>query len=827
MLNRKLVGSLLSVSIAFLMVSLAIAWVPAQLTVPQASIAELSQEKNGAYSRSSTDPTPSAQLPGNRGGSSPRTVLVEKFTADWCQYCPAHAFSLNRAYSEYTTTYGEDSMILLEHHSDFPSDPLSQLDSASKWSYYSPNGYPTAIFDGGGNYNDGTLWYGTGGTTKYQNYVGDKSLIDLERQVQEGANLTVVIENPDLEGTTGSFQANVTISDTIQAAPLTLKVRYAVYETNIWHDPPPAGENYGNHRIYNHLVRDILLEDTLTIRDTGETQIISKSFTLNPAWYPSMRQDRIGLAVWVQNDTRVSWISGSDTRYNADVLNAASYEFNHPDILLVNGAGGNDAIDTVATLYEDLLVKLQFSVAIWDTLEPSDTATFNDRTYPTAAEMAKYKFVIWYTEGATTTFSSTDRTELTSYLSGAGSLFVEGENVADDANANGWVSWFQTALHSDHVTDNSGALNFKGIAGDPIGNGIPSGTVLTGSSPAQITAFGGTSAVPFTYSVGPNAGAVRATHDADSRTVHFAFDYFPLSDTTNSVATDETIMYRIITWVDGAAPPSIQVLQANGGENLTIASQYEITWKAEDVNLSSAPISLYYTVDATQATPVWNLISSNVVNDGSYVWLVPTANSAKCKIKLEAMDNAGNLGSDVSDGLFTIGNPPPDVNVNIVLSAGRHLISFPNAPSDTSIANVLSSLDPNYAVVRYYDASDLSDPWKSWVRTKGGGDLATLDSTQGFWIDLTAPDTLDFIGGGVLDTTTSLKAGWNLIGFPSNDTTYSVGDLKADTGATRVEGFGGGGDLYMLQALSDATLVEQEKGYWVYVPADVDWVKTY
>ena len=69
----------------------------------------------------------------------------------------------------------------------------------------------------------------------------------------------------------------------------------------------------------------------------------------------------------------------------------------------------------------------------------------------------------------------------------------------------------------------------------------------------------------------------------------------------------------------------------------------------------------------------------------------------------------------------------------------------------------------------------------------------------------------------------ALKAGWNLVGFPSYNTAYTVAMLKTDTGATRVEGYLASASPYYLQVLSGATTLATGDGYWVYVPADAIW----
>ena len=65
--------------------------------------------------------------------------------------------------------------------------------------------------------------------------------------------------------------------------------------------------------------------------------------------------------------------------------------------------------------------------------------------------------------------------------------------------------------------------------------------------------------------------------------------------------------------------------------------------------------------------------------------------------------------------------------------------------------------------------------------------------------------------------------GWNLVGFHSFETSYSVAKLKSETRATRVEGY----DFtppYHLRVLGDGGVLQSGYGYWVRVESAVDWI---
>ena len=129
-----------------------------------------------------------------------------------------------------------------------------------------------------------------------------------------------------------------------------------------------------------------------------------------------------------------------------------------------------------------------------------------------------------------------------------------------------------------------------------------------------------------------------------------------------------------------------------------------------------------------------------------------------------------------------LGFNTPNINAQLELKqdtvsnslvTGWNLISLPvtlsNTAPGTAFASLVHNLVPNYGDVFAYNACDLADPWKLYNPTLPPpvNDLTAVGVTNGYWINMTAPDTLTLTGTHPLTTTVSLCAGWNLIGFPS------------------------------------------------------------
>ena len=154
------------------------------------------------------------------------------------------------------------------------------------------------------------------------------------------------------------------------------------------------------------------------------------------------------------------------------------------------------------------------------------------------------------------------------------------------------------------------------------------------------------------------------------------------------------------------------------------------------------------------------------------------------------------------------------------LSMGMNLISAPLIQSNESTESILKTVSFD-KVWSYYS---LAVEWRSLVKSKPyDSDLMSMNHSMGFWIDVTQDSNLTVAGLVPTQTSIHLQAGWNLVGFPSFNLAYTIADLKAETGATRVEGFDASTPPYFLKALQDSDVLSAGRGYWIYVPGDTAW----
>ena len=107
---------------------------------------------------------------------------------------------------------------------------------------------------------------------------------------------------------------------------------------------------------------------------------------------------------------------------------------------------------------------------------------------------------------------------------------------------------------------------------------------------------------------------------------------------------------------------------------------------------------------------------------------------------------------------------------------GWNLVSFNVHPADTTVASVLASLSGSYDLVYAWDASGAHSSGGNWMKYAPSApayanSLTNLNETMGFWIHMTAADTLDVSGIVPVTTSVSLSTnagGWNLVAYPAS-----------------------------------------------------------
>jgi spore germination protein YaaH len=162
-----------------------------------------------------------------------------------------------------------------------------------------------------------------------------------------------------------------------------------------------------------------------------------------------------------------------------------------------------------------------------------------------------------------------------------------------------------------------------------------------------------------------------------------------------------------------------------------------------------------------------------------------------------------------------------NASFSIPMVAGWNLVSLPLVTSYPDVASALASISGKWTAVKAYDSTDQADPWTTNRPGSTVNDLDMLERNRGFWIQTTQACTLNITGIVPAATAITLKAGWNLVGYPSLDESKTIATALAGTGYDRVEGFAAASPY--IQALASSYVMKPGEGYWVRVPADTIW----
>ncbi|MCJ2563490.1 MAG: hypothetical protein LN417_05315, partial [Candidatus Thermoplasmatota archaeon] len=154
------------------------------------------------------------------------------------------------------------------------------------------------------------------------------------------------------------------------------------------------------------------------------------------------------------------------------------------------------------------------------------------------------------------------------------------------------------------------------------------------------------------------------------------------------------------------------------------------------------------------------------------------------------------------------------------LTRGPNLISIPLIQSNESIETVLQTV----AYDRAWSYDSASQGWKWYMTSKAyRRGLWSVNHTVGLWVNVTRDSNLTVAGLVPTSTHIRLSSGWNLVGFPCFNGSYSVADMKVRVGSSKVEGFDSI-DPYRLRVLPDSDMLRAGYAYWIKVESETVWI---
>lgn len=179
--------------------------------------------------------------------------------------------------------------------------------------------------------------------------------------------------------------------------------------------------------------------------------------------------------------------------------------------------------------------------------------------------------------------------------------------------------------------------------------------------------------------------------------------------------------------------------------NITTNSA-SVSWGASTDNTAVTGYDVYVNGTKLQSVTT-NSINLSDLNDNT-----------EYTIKVRAYDEAGNLSEFNTEKSFT--TLKSTVTQSISLSAGWNLISFYVLPEDASITNVFGSNISKISIVKNNDGfykPSKADKLQS---------LTEFEYGQAYLVKANSAFSISVEGVAPTSTTISLKAGWNLLGYP-------------------------------------------------------------
>ena len=237
-----------------------------------------------------------------------------------------------------------------------------------------------------------------------------------------------------------------------------------------------------------------------------------------------------------------------------------------------------------------------------------------------------------------------------------------------------------------------------------------------------------------------------------------------------------------------------------------------LSWsRSQDDGAGENDVARYDVHRSTNYEGAYQIVG-NVFSDGSstYEWT--------CTGCGEGDSNDYFFYVVANDSVLSTPSPNKAAKFTSQLSIGPSLASFPLIQTNESIAHVLRTACFDMA----WSHDSFDGKWKSYATGKVYRTLHRLDHSMGIWMNVTQDSNLTVAGIVPAQTEIQLHAGWTLVSFPSFSS-YTVVDLKTETGATRVEGFDAT-PPYFLRVLADGETLQAGYGYWVKVDSDVAWV---
>ncbi len=275
-------------------------------------------------------------------------------------------------------------------------------------------------------------------------------------------------------------------------------------------------------------------------------------------------------------------------------------------------------------------------------------------------DLSHFAVITWSAGTSSVAFYPEEVDALSMYLEEGGNLIIDGQNIGRNVfeinEANQFAQdFYHNDLHANYVADASSKKMLKGVAGDPISNGV--NVILNDiypKSPDVIAPADTNATTLLTFMSGPEVAAIRAAAN-DHKVVYFGFGL----EQIKRDATRDTLLARTIRWMTYREPGVAKSFRINVdclafyGEVGDFFDRY-----AEIYNTSLSDLSLRIIRTRNQFPDGW--FCSLCLGDLCFAPSMDTIRIADIIGPLAASDSldfhlqVGSNGTEPGNGLVTI-----------------------------------------------------------------------------------------------------------------------------------------------------------------------------
>lgn len=212
-------------------------------------------------------------------------------------------------------------------------------------------------------------------------------------------------------------------------------------------------------------------------------------------------------------------------------------------VLLVDDDTGSPDVES---FYQDAITAAGFGYFHWDVEVLGE---------PTAADMALYDTVIWFTGyDWWTTLSPADEAALSTYITGGGTLFLSSQDYLWDK---GLTAFGTTYLKINSYTNDVGTDTITGVTGDPISHGLGTLGLDYPFFDFSDTVHPGAAGAPVFFNDSAQPCGIRAV---DGSTLFFGFPF----EAIDTALHRGIVMGKILTYLTGTPGSVVTSLPLTG-----------------------------------------------------------------------------------------------------------------------------------------------------------------------------------------------------------------------------------------------------------------------